>query len=445
MANFLNLFSPTDVVAREKKNLDEFAKILESLKATGKVPAEAVVTAESPQEIPVDELMGINQPKEPTEFETLIKNQGYTSDYQPNVIHRGAPQSVQERQWTQDYYNKTGRLPTQKEYGEWAVSQDKKDWEWAEDSTMRQLGFKTYDEFDKARKMGVTYGPWAGALVPEGGTVIKDEKGNPWFRTYQPEGHKGYIEKHGAIPKESAEHYPSYNRTANVPKAEEILSRPEWQIDVYKSHLSDYLDRLVIADKTKVTDAQASQQEVLDRYNSQIDGYNQKVADGELTQEMAEYYAKSIEASTKASIQNLQDIIDNAMTEDKAKQTLEDAINLVGENADISKLPFYTESQGVIGKSTTELMLRAVASETAKEEQRIKNIPSYWGEAGQQPAKPTGSEQREFLTFVEGLQTAPEWKNWLSNKYYEYYDMWSKSGSPMDFVSWVKDYIKRGG
>ena len=60
-----------------------------------------------------------------------------------------------------------------------------------------------------------------------------------------------------------------------------------------------------------------------------------------------------------------------------------------------------------------------------------------------QPAN-TGTEQRDYLTYVERLNLDPTWKNQLMNDFWIYVASWRESGEPVPFMDWIINYFKGG-
>ena len=450
-----------------------FEDVLNSLQQTGKVPGTTPV--QNPLDIPPGENTDIlNQEQPQTDYvtqgleemtrqeeikkeEEQIKKEeeqrnfenkvsgGWTFDpYTLDLFYGGKPQTFKEQDWVKQFIKENDRIPTNQEFSDWSSKQDRTNWEYSPGSHMREMGFKNLGEWLRNQNVPgrSPYGVWSGSEVPEGSTVMTDLKGNPYFRTWRPGEFKGY----GQVEAGKKEHYPTYDRVPHIRKAEEILSEPEYQLTVYKAHLRDYLDRLIAGSGTTIENAKEQQQILLAEYNNKYDFINRQYHKDLINSYEAEEQWSDLNKTIGEKMQLLQDTIDNPWTADRKEQQLADAENLVGQNADESQLPFFKESQGVIGQAMTYLMTSVTEAETEKEKKRIRKIPVFEDYPAEKKVPPSaGQEEYDYYNFVNSLNVATPWKTWLGQRFDIFYTQWQKANSGLDFVNWVKDYITRGG
>jgi len=93
-------------------------------------------------------------------------------------------------------------------------------------------------------------------------------------------------------------------------------------------------------------------------------------------------------------------------------------------------------------------MLASKESEYKTQQAKIPEFKGYAEEEAPQ-YKPTGSEQREFLTYVERLGLSPEYAEWLKGQFWMIFDEWGQAKKaadyPMSFLSFANDYLASGG
>jgi len=93
------------------------------------------------------------------------------------------PMTDQGRWWAEQMKKKYGKTPTPFQIQSYE-SQFVPGLEYPVGSTMRNLGFKTQEEYITAQRYGFKYGPHPGKFVPRGSLVITTPSGEPYARFY---------------------------------------------------------------------------------------------------------------------------------------------------------------------------------------------------------------------------------------------------------------------
>ncbi len=348
----------------------------------------------------------------------------------------GGPTTVEEAGYILDFIKNNGYAPTPKEVANWALANNRDNFHYRDWGTMGDFGWggtTVRDQFNQAQRKGNVYGPNMGSQTPEGGWLIM-ENGKPKYRSYDPNDPNvksgNYINRdlEGMLMeldptsvnqyKESLKnYYPEYNRQRQGFSLEDTLSIFSNE-QVYEAKLRDYLQK---------------------EYNTQYDSIQSKVNSGEMTLENANALITALGA--------------------QSEQTLNDALNQIGQGVPALKLPLYNEIKDVMGDLTNKLMNQGAREMTQRETNRLKNIPG----AGLTPndifaniarnlgAKEgttaehvtTGDEQSQYVKYVQSLDLAPEFKYYMlkTNTFESLYNEWSKSPN-QPFIQWLIAFLK---
>uniref|UniRef100_A0A6M3J362 Uncharacterized protein n=1 Tax=viral metagenome TaxID=1070528 RepID=A0A6M3J362_9ZZZZ len=401
--------------------------------------------------------------------------QWYT-DIPGSSVSGGMPSTKQEEGFILDFISQNQRAPTQQEAAAFMKGVPGSEYQWRPESTMGQMGFRTQQDYLDAQRAGEPYGPYAGSLVPEGGTVLSKDM-SPWLRTYQPERYGGPIGRgeyftppgglKGAPPslfgeptgKNMAEFYPQYDRSPfQEPSMEEVLGKHA-PTQVYQARLADYLDRQIEQDKPEA-------QKWTDYYNTEIQGFKDRLALGKIDQ--AAYNEGSI------ALRNMIDEkLSGLMTEDRATELAQQAMDLINKGTQAEELPLFADIQGVTGASVQDLYNQTVKGTPvldyygnqkldragnpmftggleAQFNQEQAKIPQFKGYPDVGAVNPvTGREQGQYLSYVESLGLAPEYANYMKGRYWGFYNLWlqarRQADYPMPFISFINDYLAGGG
>uniref|UniRef100_A0A6M3K4B2 Uncharacterized protein n=1 Tax=viral metagenome TaxID=1070528 RepID=A0A6M3K4B2_9ZZZZ len=371
----------------------------------------------------------------------------------------GKPQSQQELDYILSYMQERGHAPTPKEVAGYmsGISPER---DYLEGSLMREMGFENWQQVLAARKVGETYGPYAGAEVPEGSLVVTDPQGNPYIRymgaervpghylekgqfvmppgmqTIAPpgEGMKGYMAQTQPFDIRGEQVYPSYEAQRmpfERPQMEEALGRyaPE---QVYQARLSDYLTRQIEKDAPQI-------KQITEQYNAAVQELRDRTSLGEI--ETEEYNANAI-----ALRKNMEAQMANLMTDDKAMELAQQAIGQFGQ-APVEQLPLYADLQGVEGEAVMNLYNRSLGEFQKQYQTQLEKVPQ-WGGYPSTDQRPTGKEQAEFLDYVSRAGFAPEYQKWAGNQFWDIYNTWIerlKFDPSIKFMDFARQYIETGG
>lgn len=383
----------------------------------------------------------------------LIKAEGYYTYPEGSEHSGGHPSTEQELSFILNFMQEQGRAPTIQELDKgFLQTTDMTQWEYLPGSTPYEQGFRNYAEFREAQKAGETYGPSSGSLVPEDGVVLTRD-GNPWLRTFNPAGYQGAIQGgryltppgglpgappsiHGEAPTPEmlAQYYPQYAAQGPFPGLSmEDAMKQYGDAELYLARLNDYLAQQVSADAPNV-------QKLKQDYDAAYDGIDQQLGLGAITRDEAI-------AAINTLTENFNTSLGNYMTSDRVSEIIKDATAQVqqGGNLDWNTLPYYQPSQGVMGQNINEMYNRASTAAREKYQAGQKPIPKWEGyEPFAKPIKPTGSEQAEYLSYVNRLDVSPEWKQYMSGQFWNLYSMW-ETQPEMPFLSFIKSYLASGG
>jgi len=373
----------------------------------------------------------VRQYQEPA-VSQIEKGGGWVRDpWNPGASYTGKPQTEAEQNFIIDYWYKTGEVPDLNVIKEWQAGRDplaRLGDVYIPGSTMYEMGFRNPSEYRTAWGTGETYGPWAGGRVPEGSTILT-KGGKPYVRTYTPENYPAYMEAGEYLPTDAelfGERYPEYDRTIKVPQTQQEALSVFSPQDIYQARLTDYLQGLVDADYPKVKNLETAYKNVIDDINDNLMSGN--IDEDEATQKA--YWAK----------RDYDRQIADFMTSAKAEDIYNDAVYKLSQGNQVETLPYYAESQVVTGARTNELINRGMTEFRGREEKRIAEIPERKPPVSGQPERyVTGTEQSDFYNFVESLDLANEYKDWLKDQYYNYYAMWPRD---QPFVSWVASQLR---
>lgn len=322
-------------------------------------------------------------------------------------VSGGVPETKQEEAYILDYINRYGYAPTPEEVGGYRGRLDRTQFQYTPESTMGRMGFETFEEYLAAQKEAEPYGPHPGELVPYGGVVALDEQGRPVMRYMEGE----------RVPLE-------YLKTGRFqlpeqrPTAEELLGEYSFE-DRYKAGLIDYLEQAIQRDAPFVKGIELKYKEELDKLN-----YN---LDRGLIKE-TEYRDRLLEADRA-----YREELSNLMYTNKANDIATRAMYQLNQGY-TENLPFAGEIQQM-GIGTPSLQAMAGA----------KMQPEWTGyPRGEYPEYPTGKENAEFNMFVQGLNLAPQYRDWLGSQYNIFLNLWRQSGMRESFVEWLRRYLAGG-
>jgi hypothetical protein len=347
------------------------------------------------------------QPKYDTSFlepEIITEPVNYYSDRKP-------PKQDEIADFVLDFVQKNGRAPYEVEINDWKDTfKPQATDQYKPGSIMYEMGFRTVQEYGDAQSKGETYGPHSGGRVPEGSIIVTDEQGNPLFRTYDLEQYKWALDSGRYIdPKTDTkgEYYPQYSRDVQLPdNPNDIMGAVYSPTAIYGAKITDYYSNLKygVEDKYEKLIQQAmgnaeAQQELQTAYENEVN---------ELINQENNYY-KQLSAGTPPD-----------------------------------QLDIYAQLADVMGENTNQILNRALQELTGREEKRISKIPEFRGyKRGEtQPAKPTGNELQEYLSWVNGrTDIATEFKRYLQNRFSELYQKWVASKDSRPFLAWVKTQV----
>lgn len=359
-----------------------------------------------------------------------LENLNQSGWYREGARTTGKPQTIEEQQFVLDYLATRGMLPTAQETANWKLEQDEKGFTYAQDSTMGRLGFLNYEDVDRAFRYGENYGPYRGDLVPEGTAVITDEQGRNLLRftdpSRVPQGYRDNILPQGAGV------YPSYDRSPfERPTMEDALGRYA-PVQVYAARLNDYLTAQMQQDAPEI-------QRYQDYYNNEIKGFKDRLAQGKIDQD-------TFNEGTIALQKYIEDKLSGLMTEDRASEMEQEAVDLINKGYAAEELPMYADVSGATGASVQDLYNQSLTEAQQQYDQRITNIPENRGFIDRSEAPQNDNAQAQYLTYVDQLQVAPEYMEWLKGNYYDIYELWKQAKADYPrFIDFVQDYLARGG
>jgi hypothetical protein len=434
------------------------------------------------------------QPKASKEFLNL--NSWYAP--QPNTTG-GKPSTAEEEAFILDYMQNYGTPPDPREVSTFmnnrqlnAVAQGKQNTEnYLPGSLMYEMGFRTNQDYINAQRQGESYGGYAGSQVPQGGLVTYDEQGNPFrnFNLNQGNARANIAQGRYVPPSNTSasflamlrdagidlpdtdyqnllrdysteelltdeglskrvanyknlkptDVYPGMPEAFKVPTIEDALKglKPN---DVYKARLQDYLEQKIVNDKPMLDKAYTKLKDVETWFNDQIADLQEKAAAKEIDEK--EYNRLALMAQKQATAFNdyWSEVIDNAMDWTKAKSLISQADVMTGQNYAPESFPLWKEVQNAAGGNTWNL-----ANNAANEMYQtfVKNsVRPAGGGGGQQVSQPS---QGEYLTYVESLNVAPQYRQYMMDNYYQYLELWKRRGQGQPFTGWLNDYLANGG
>lgn len=379
----------------------------------------------------------------------------------PEGSRGGKPQTKQEEEYIFNFIDLHGRAPTSREVTEGFRTQvDPFTLDFRPESTMGRMGFRTFDEYVAAQRYGESFGPFAGGLVPEGGTVLTRE-GQPFLRTFDRESYQNWIDRgafieppggiEGAPPGQIpgvfreggigrpgqpfSEFYPQYPpQTFERPEMGDPLRKlaPE---QVYRSRLVDYLNLKLQEDAPKIKGIQLD-------FDTKLEALDRLEKLGEIsTKEFNEAKFKLEDEKTA--------LLSNLFTEERASAMEDEAIEALQKGLPAEQLPFFSEIQGVTGQEVGSLIQQGVtefeASVKVAEERFAKEqeeIPRF-RRNGEQPVE-TGTEEQDFFAYANSLNLAPEYNQWMTNQFQSLFFQWRDEGMRIPFMEWVQDFLARG-
>lgn len=378
---------------------------------------------------------------------------------QPSMA-QGRPQSQQELDFINQYWDVFNTAPTGMETGQFMASQHPfergSDINFLPGSTMANMGFGNVDEYFNAQAAGEPYGPHGGSEIPGGGLVVTDASGNPVMRYMDPNRvPQGYLNNPQYQITLGRQPQPAFQ----TPGYEDVLQGlPPPQ--VYGAKLYDYLQGLLEQDTPQLNYLRDQQQKLqmqdakfrLDLQN-QVNaamqelegrGYDPATLDSVVKdiQGQAEQYLSNWEQQYGQTAYDISATAENLMTGDKANRLLDEAENILKRGGLPEELPLYEQFKDIMGPKTSELAQGKVESQrTAAGKAQPKPFGGY---ATESVTYPTGQEKTEFDRFVLGLNVNQTSRQWLTRNYQDLYTAWRQELQQNPFISfseWLYNYL----
>lgn len=362
----------------------------------------------------------------------------------------GKPSTEKERDFIIDFLSSTGRAPTTQELAANSLANPVgRDTKLTPGSTTYDMGYNNMGEYWDALASGYSYGPWEGtpeggrrSLVPLGGVVATERGGKPLGRAYGQDISKlrwGNYVPNSRNPMGSEQPFSEQDfaglfgapenqfyqdtKPFKWPSIEEALAKSSPE-QVYQARLEDY----TVEYNKYIDDIQRAMQKDYEDAFTQVQS---QLTAAEITPELAEAMFTRLQSTYSGMINNWE----------KQRGDFEDqkaaAYQMIGQGTYAEDLPFLKELEGKMGPSVNKLVNQYIGN--AQAEYQRQQPPEMMG--GQMPDMRTGTEQRDFINFVDNRGFSPEITQFLGYRFEYYYDMWLRSGMTLPFIDWLKDNL----
>ncbi len=393
----------------------------------------------------------------------------------------GEPQTKEEEAFVLDYMEKYGVAPTGAEVAMNLPGQGEGKFTYLPGSTMGKMGFKNLPEAWNAWNQGESYGPWAGEgygkEIPMGGIVTTDEQGKPSGRYFQFREGLGardiaagrYIMPSGGVdPALEAQLKELFPEGTPMPKGFEsempgvyprrgTFTAPDINdplkfnpTQVYAAKYQDYLNIQTEKDLPLIKGASDRIKQLEKEYNTQKRALDNRLYSKEIDSEQYKGFLYELQTGMEDRYVYWQDIIDNAMTDKKAKSLVAQLQHQLGrgivpEEIDYTGLGLPIMPSDFKGGGTLASLVQSTSARERKawEASQPRPFAGYGGNLG--GVQPSGNEKQLFSQYVTTLNLAPQYEDWLFQNYGNIYNTWLSSGAGEDFIIWLRHYLASGG
>lgn len=357
----------------------------------------------------------------------------------------GRPQSIEEEQFIIDFVNRYGARPNTYDVSAWQRATQPTT-TYAPGSLMHEMGFRGLEDYFRAQKEGLTYGPFTGENVPFGGLVTYDPQGQPLQRYFDPNtgfaardiGAGRYIPPPGGLGETQR------NVFGDIPESQYLREFGTGGDIGAQQGLEQFYPRAGQVEFQAPSFEQAFEQGLVQGDPYEL--YGTKLYDYLASQQFPQRGAGG-------------EVFQEGMTNEEANEIIDEVERLIKRGVPVEQLPFYNESQESYG-TETEALYQSLYENTVTglreewEGRRFGFGPTFTSGgrgqrgggdgAGSGAARPSGTERGDYLRWVRALDLSFEGESWMDNRYNELYNIWLSTGSAESFIDWVSDYLGRG-